>query len=253
MYKSERKNSAREMLLFGGLLLGLFCLSLVEAVSAEMWAAGVAIGDFVYYEMHGVYSSSDPNVVVEVPTFERNNTEWVRVEFAGLSGSVVHQVYTLRFRDGTETMFEFRTDLAPGNPSNFTEKGVPLCAANLNVGDPLPAVKLTINDTFTMVYPTGKREINHVSWNTTDDWGDCYFDKKTGVLIELCRVHKFASKTGGIIVEKADIVKMTRTSLWEAREPQTASPPPMLTMLLTAMLLLAAITKHKSNSRKRTT
>src|SRR4030042_1011865 len=78
--------------------------------------------------MDGIYTSSDPYAVIDVPPFERNTTDWVRIDIADVSGSVVHQVYTLHFKNGVETKFELQTDLDPRNAGDcyFDKKtGVP--------------------------------------------------------------------------------------------------------------------------------
>lgn len=198
------------------LLLGLAFLAYLNATSSMTWEPGVDKGDFFYYEMYGVFTSSNPSAVIEVPAFEQNNTDWVRIDITGVSGSVVYQVYTLHFKNKTEK-FVLKTDLDPSNGGNFnfSEMGVPLCAANLKVGDPLPTVQLTIRETLISAYSSGERETNIVSWNISDDWGRCYFDRKTGMLIDLYRVHSFVNPVTGETIYKADVVKMTRSSLWE--------------------------------------
>jgi hypothetical protein len=198
------------------LLLGLTCFAHLKATSSRTWEPGVAKGDFFYYEMYGVFTSSDPSAVIEVPAFERNNTDWVRIDITGVSGSVVYQVYTLHFNSRTEKS-EMKTDLDPSNRGdfNFSEMGVPICAANLKVGDPLPTVQLTIRETLVSAYSSGERETNLVSWNTSKDWGRCYFDRKTGMLVDLYRVHTFANPVTSEVIYKADVVKMTCSSLWE--------------------------------------
>jgi len=123
---------------------------------------------------------------------------------------------------GNETKkFELETDLDPGSAGSFTfsELGVPIFAANLNVGDTLPTVELTVEGTLLRTYPSGERETNHVSWNSALDYGDCYFDKKTGMLAELNRTHLYANPVTSRVVKKVDIIKMTNSSFWSAAEP----------------------------------
>ena len=201
------------------LLLSLTCFANLKATSSRTWEPGVAEGDFFYYEMYVVFTSSDPNAVIEVPAFEQNNTDWVRITITNVSGSVVYQVYTLHFKNRTEN-FELKTDLNPTNAGdfNFSEMGVPICAANLDVSDPLPRVRLTIRETLIRTYSNGERETNLVSWNISEDWGRCYFDRKTGMLVDLYRVHSFINPVSGEVTYKADVVKMTRSSLWEITE-----------------------------------
>ena len=194
------------------------CVAAIQASYVDTWKAGVSRGDFFYYEMYGVFTSSDPNAVIDVPVFEQNNTEWVRIDITGVSDSVVHQLYTLQFKNSSET-FELSTDLNPNNVGNvnFSDLGVPICAANLKVGDILPTVPLTINETVSMLYSSGERETNLVSWNTSEDWGHCYFDRRTGMLVDLYRVHAFVNQETGVVIYKADVVKMIQSSLWEIR------------------------------------
>jgi len=201
------------------LILFLFLIFSIEATLAETWTPGVVEGDFFCYEMYGVFTSSDPNEIIEVSAFEHNITDKVRIDITGVSGSVVHQIYTLYIGNETQK-FEFKTDLDPSNTRNlsFPEMGVPICAANLNVGDSLSTVELIVNDALIRNYPSGGREINHVSWNTTLDYGDCYFDRKTGVLVELNRTHLYVNPISNRVMAKVDIVKMTESNFWSAPE-----------------------------------
>ncbi len=192
------------------------------------WTPGVTKGDFVCYEMYGVFTSSDPDVVIEVPQFEQNNTQGVRIDIIEVSGSVIYQTYTLYFKNETKK-FEFKTDLDPDNIEKltFTERGVPLCAANLNVGASLSTVPLKVNETLIRRYSTGERETNHVSWGTPQDYGDCYFDKKTGLLVELNRTHLYSNPTTDRIL-KIDIVKMTDSSFLVIQEDQSIVQPSII-------------------------
>ena len=201
------------------------CFATLPASHSDSWKAGVSKGDFFYYEMYGVFTSNDPETVIEVPSFEQNNTDWVRIDIIGVSGSVVHQLYTLQFKNRSET-FELTTDLNPDTAGklSFSELGVPICAANLSVGDLLPTVPLTVKETALRAYLSGERETNLVSWNTSEDWGQCYFDRRTGMLVDLYRVHSFINEDTGVVIYKADVVKMTQSSLWDTTKlPKNSS------------------------------
>ena len=205
----------RKLLVSSLTVLLCFC-ALSKTTSATAWTPGVAKGDFIYYEMYGVFKSNKPNATVDVPAFEGNNTEWVKVEFTMVSGTVISHVYTMHFKNGTETKINGQTDIDPAKSWNlkFSEKGIPICAANLNVGDPVSTTQLNITETLNRTYESGVRETNLATWNTTDDWGHCYFDKQTGILLELNRTHVYANPATGDIVEKTDFIKLTSSSLW---------------------------------------
>ncbi len=193
---------------------------------AASWEAGVSKGDYFYYETYGAYTSNLSNLTIDIPKFEYNTTAWVRITIANVSGSVVDQVYTLQFKNGSESTFCFKTDLNPQNESNlrFTQKGVPMCAENLQVGDPLPTVQLTINKTVMWTYGRASRETNVVTWHFSDDWGNCYFDRETGVLVELCRTHEFINKATGEFVQKTDVLRLIGTNRWVVTQNQTQTP-----------------------------
>jgi hypothetical protein len=234
----------KEKLLVATLIMCFLFISSGETISAKSWTAGVAEGDFFCYEMYGVFTSSDPNDTIEVSAFEQNSTDEVRIDITGVSGSVVYQTYTLVF--GNETRkFELNTDLDPGNGDevSFSELGVPVCAANLSVGDSLPTVELRVEETLLRTYPSGERETNHVSWNTTLDYGDCYFDKKTGMLAELNRTHLYVNPVTNRVIKKADIIKMTNSSFWSATEPplQVQSSTIAAPALITIVTLFASL------------
>lgn len=176
------------------------------------WTPGVSSGDYFTYEMYGVYTSNRSNASINVPSFERNNTDWVRITITSVSGSVISQVYTLHYVDGRETNFSFQTDVNPNSQGTFkiSEKGVPICASDLKVGDRLPTAEVTFSKTILR----DSRETNHASWNVSDDWGDIYFDRQTGMLVEIHRTHIFANNVTGEIIEKTDVVRLTQTNSW---------------------------------------
>ena len=235
------------------LILLVYCFAWLETASARTWTPGVAKGDYFYYEMYGVYNSSNPNSVFEVPKLERNNTEWVRIDVTEVSGSTVYQVYTAHFNNGTETKNDLQTNLDPTSSGAFDirGKGIPICAANLSVGDPLPTVQLWINDTRARSYSFGNRETNYVAWNTSADWGYCYFDKQTGVLLELYRTHQYTDPLTGETISKTDVVNLKTSNLWQTSEPSLLYPPILITSLAAALVLVYFMKlKRKKNVDK---
>lgn len=210
------------------LVLFLSCFAGAKVALARTLAPGVSEGDAFYYQMYGVYTSDNPNAAIEVPAFEANNTEWVRIEITGVSSSIIYHIYILHFKNGTEQVIGGQTDLTRSLNFSSGFAGVPICAANLNVGDKVSTVQLTVNKTLMRSYPSGKRETNYVSWNMSEDWGYCYFDKKTGMLVDLYRVHSFVNSTTHEVIKKADVVKMTNSSLWVVPEFPTFLFPLLL-------------------------
>lgn len=197
----------------------LFLSGLVSPskISANTWTPGVSEGDYFTYEMYGIYASNHPNMTLTVPTFEQNITEWVRINITSVSGSIVNQIYTLHLVDGSEVFFSFLTDVNPNNQDLFeiSEKGVPICSAKLKAGDQIPTAELILNQTLQKIFACGLRETNHASWYMSYDWGNIYFDRETGMLVELERTHVFVNPVTGAKVEKTDIIKLLDTNRWQ--------------------------------------
>ena len=183
----------------------------------EVYISGVSSGDYFTYEMYGSYVSNMPEIVIDIPEFERNTTDWVRIEITSVEGSVVNQIYTLLYLDGRNENFSFKSNLNPEKQGVFriANKGVPICSANLQPGERLPTAELRINETICRTYACGDRKINHAMWNVGDDYGDIYFDKETGMMVELLRSHIFVNKLTGMIVEKTDIIQLIDTNRWQ--------------------------------------
>jgi len=224
------------------LLLLLFCIASAKTTTAKTWEPGVSKGDFFYYEIYGVFTSSNSDAVIDVSPFERNNTDWLRIDINGVNGSIIHQAYTVHFKNGTQSVFEIQTDIDPSSHNSYAftpNTGIPICAANLGVGDRLPTVQLTVNKTFVKTYPSGGRETNVVSWNYSDDWGYCYFDKKTGMLVELNRVHAFVNPVTGEVVNKTDVVRMTRLNRWEVSATQAKIV--LLLFIIYALMIVTVV------------
>ena len=102
----------------------------------------------------------------------------------------------------------------------FLGQSVPICAANLGAGDHVPTAGLTINESVSRAYATGLRYFNHAVWNDSDDWGSCFFDKETGMLVEFLRTHRFTNNVTGEVVEKTDVINLLSTNRWEINAPQ---------------------------------
>jgi hypothetical protein len=206
--------------------------------TAASWTSGVSENDYFYYDMYGVYHTNQSNL--HIPEFEYNNTEWTRINITGIEGTVVNQIYTLRYKNGSETSFNFKCNVDPANKSSlkFNEKGVPLCAANLTVGDTVPTDETVIDETINRTYASGPRETNHAFWNSSIDWGDLYFDRETGMLVELHRTHRFMGNNTNDFVDKTDVIKITSNNRWQVTSDNRQPFTLLFTVLTVVMFAL---------------
>lgn len=227
------------------LLLSLFGSAL--SVSAETLAVGVAKGDVFFYEMYAYYSSSNPDAVIKVPPFEKNNTDWVRIEITDVSSSMISHVYTVHFKNGNETRINSQTDLTSTSGWSNGFRGIPISPANLKAGDTIPTGNLRVKETVMRVYPSSMRETNLATWNVSTDYGYCYFDRQTGMLVELNRVHLYINSETGEVTSKTDIVKMTNSSFWAKADFPVFLPP----LVLVTVTAVGAASAERSFSRKK--
>ncbi len=221
--------------------------------ASNTWTPGVAEGDYFYYDMYGVYATNQSNLVI--PEFEYNNTQWTRINITQVEGSIVNQTYTLHFKNGSETSFSFHCDVDPANKSSlkFSEKGVPLCAANLSIGNTVPTDETIIDETVNRAYADGFRETNHAFWNSSIDWGDIYFDKETGILVELHRTHRFVSNSTKEVVDKTDVIKITDTNRWRVNAVHQQPFTPLYavyTVTIFALLTFAVFIRRRLYKKK---
>ncbi len=197
----------------------LLLLTSINATSSRTFTPGVAEGDYFTYEMYGIYTSSIPNATIIIPEFEKNNTDWTQIKITAVAGSTIEQTYTLYFKNDSEYQFALETDVNPQKqePFKISEKGVPVCAANLNPGDKIPTAKIKLNETVNRAYLDGKRELTHARWSQTDEQGDIYFDRETGMLVKLERTHLFINPYTGNVIEKTDVIELIDTNRWQVR------------------------------------
>jgi len=213
--------------------------------------AGVSPGDFFYYEMYGYFISDDPNMTINIPSFEANNTDWVKIEITNISSTIIHHTYTLNFYNGTQEIFEGQSSILNSSGLNQDFKGVPICPANLEKGDMILSLPLKIKTTLKWTYPSGNREVNYVQWNESDDIGSCYFDKKTGMLLDLNRTHLYTNPITNQTIKKIDIIKMIQSSLWTI-QPSNPIVPLLIILVSSSLMVIYLIRrKYKIQSKKK--
>ncbi len=180
---------------------------------------GVSLGDTFTFDVSSFWNSSDPKAVVPQEFLEINQTESFRVIITDISGSMVTTVDTWVFKNGTEHNSTGLVNVETGfNSGGFW----PVVAANLRKNDLLhPAGQngITVNETIMREYPRGARETNHFTINYKGDdenygyytaEGDYYFDRATGMLVELYDKSTFLSTN----MQCAVLWKIKESNIW---------------------------------------
>jgi len=180
---------------------------------------GVSVGDTFTFDVFSFWSSSAANAVVPEWLSEINQTESFRVTITAISDTMVTTLDTWVFKNGTEYNSTGLVNVETGyNSGGFW----PVVAANLGKGDLLhPAGQngITVNETITREYPSGARETNHFTLNyqgNDENYGyytaesDYYFDRATGMLVELYDRSTFL----GANMQTAILWKIKASNVW---------------------------------------
>lgn len=182
-------------------------------------APGVKVGDEFTYDIKGFWSSQDPDAAPSESFFELNMTEWFKVTVTGVSGAEVSVNTTWRFNNGTEFERASSINVETGMPYP-SDAFYPIYAANLKANDyvrPIGPDRSTVNETSTRQYASGTRETNRISVvqesydanepsRTWTENTNIYFDRRTGVLVELCDTNVYTNPDA------------TLTILWTIRD-----------------------------------
>jgi hypothetical protein len=208
-------------------LVILVVISLILAIvifvysgaSTQARVPGVSVGDTFTFDVTFFWNSSDPNAVIPPEFLETNQTESFRVTITDINGSTLTMLDTWVFKNGTESNSTGLINLESGNSSGGFWAVV---AANLGKNDllhPAGTDGITVNETTTREYPSGARETNYFKLNYQGNYetyghyteeGDYYFDRATGMLVELYDKSTFFSAN----MQGAVLWKIKASNVW---------------------------------------
>jgi hypothetical protein len=190
----------------------LMVCSLASVAVYGAWAQdegvlGVKPGDNFTYSFEAFWSSTDPNQIVPQEFSNLNQTLSIHFNITDTSSTTAYVNVTKLNRDGTQVADIGFINVVSGRG---LEAQLFIIQANLTAGDKAypdsdpaavtsgaSAESFTISDTTTLTYLGVLREVNHYHESKTDSDGtvirDAYFDKTTGVLLELTISHSFVA------------------------------------------------------------
>jgi hypothetical protein len=206
------------ILVFTILILAVIILT-YSGTSTQTRVPGVSPGDTFTYDVSSFWVPSDPNAIVPQEFLEINQTESFRVTITDISGSMVTTLDTWVFKNGTEHNSTGLVNVETGfNSGGFW----PVVAANLRKNDllhPAGQNQITVNETIITEYPSGARETNYFTLNYEGNdenygyyvaEGDYYFDRATGMLVELYDKSEFLSAN----MQCAILWKIKESNIW---------------------------------------
>jgi hypothetical protein len=158
---------------------------------------GVSSGDEFTYEVKVFYNSANQSATISQYQLDINKTDYFKVEITGVDGNDVSFNSIWRFINGTENKNQGSVDISTGFAGGDFWA---IIGSNMNAGNKLHPTgpdRVFINDTIIRNYePGGNRETNLVEitytyYNEDDpslfynEYSKTYFDKQTGMLVEL--------------------------------------------------------------------
>lgn len=194
------------------ILIGAVIIFTYLGTKSQVRLPGVSIGDTFVYDVIGFWNASATNATIPQRIMEINQTKSFIVTITNVSEAIITTRDTWIFKNGTEYNSTSIVNVETGyNSGGFW----PIVAANLGKDDllhPAGQNKITVNETIIRHYPSGARETNYFKYKyqgVDDEYGyytaeaDYYFDKATGMLVELYDRSMFVSAgTQGAILWK---------------------------------------------------
>lgn len=186
--------------------------------------AGVDVGDEFTYGIRGFVTKIDANATIPESTAQLNVTEWYRVTITDVNESKVYFSSIWRFLNGTEIQKTGMVNITIGDISGSADFWA-IYASGLGANDltrPLIPDAHIINSTEMRTYKDSERETNYVSLperlrydsddptRTISEYISLYFDKQTGMLVELRNSQVYSYPQVLIMIEW----KIVDSSVW---------------------------------------
>jgi hypothetical protein len=240
-------------LLTATFFLVLLGFAMVGSVKAQTRIPGVYQGNVFTYDVTASWSSNDPNAVVPADLLDINKTEYYQVTITAVSGSEITTQSVWHFTNGTETTSSGTINVETGAT---TDEGFWLIAAgNLGVNDRLQTSGpnyFYVNTTVMRDYVGGARETNQLTFTLPGsdvagdfiEYVDYYFDKQTGMLVQLNDAKVYSNPTTTI----TRFWKIKDSNVWVVPEFPSALIMPLL-MAITMLALIVYKKKHAGSTK----
>ncbi len=231
-------------------LLATLCVCVAAQVSAQTYTSGVSTGDYLKYKVTSYWNSTDASLSAPYQLVDINNTVSFDVNFLNVWGVNVTCQTTQYFTNGSRDDLLLNFDVSSGEWGEGMLTGFQgIFTANLTAGDRLRPLgnenqTLVINQTISMDYPSGKREINEVKIdypsmkydNSTNGTTiqTLHFDKATGVLVDSSEYSEFPQETGSVVWT------LVETNKWSIT-PAPLPIPIIVGTVVAAVIVVAAV------------
>lgn len=231
-------------IVFFTLIATFLFLALVVAASAQTRTVGVFVGNNFSYNATVFWRSNDTSATPPSDLVEANNTQWLNFTVTDISGTNITAQITGLYKNGTEaTPIDGWKDVNTGS-GNLTMFFI---SANLASGDLVyTSSTATINETVSRTYSGVERETNHLNMiipdGTQTTGVDIYWDKSTGVLVEM--LQETTNQTGTYTTTTSEDLQIISSDLWIVPEFPTWTPALLMLVALTSATIVIARQKQ---------
>jgi hypothetical protein len=178
------------------LSLGLWAIVASQPIPGSNIKPGVVAGNTFTYDLKCYTAVGEDSVTLPPATVEYNNTEWYRVTVTSVAGPKVSFNTTWRFVNGTEINKSGYVNVSSGDDNLVFWAIYPANLTANQLVSPQGTDGNYVNDTVTRNYKSGNRATNLLTLQNEfpdtdnpsrvfDDYTYVYFDKATGMLVEL--------------------------------------------------------------------
>lgn len=228
------------------LIATFLLLALVMEASAQTGRVGVSVGNTFTYSPTVSWSSNDSTAAPPSYLVEFNDTQWEEFTVTAISGTNITMKATTRYKNNTEITTGGWVDVSTGDNENMSEEVI---SANLAVGDSMytssPYNTYTISDTLPRTYLSGARDTNYINNTSSGTLGysnNLYWDKTTGVLVEV--VQDVTNQTGAYTTTWSLDVQIISSNVWTVPEFPTWTPALLILIAFTSATIVIARQKQ---------
>ena len=230
-------------------LVALLLFGAMQSALAQDIVAGVKVGDEFTYSVTGSYSSGALLADVPEEVINAAASDYFKITIINVSDPDVGYTWLWHFTNGTDLNGEGNVNLeTTGNTGPFW----PIVSANLTVDQrihPHFVPPSTFNWTVRWTYTNYTRETNRLEIKSVEQknetqairtvHSDAYFDKRTGMLVQLDDRVDYQNPTFTTTISW----KLRETNAWDSTSPGSSPPEPLfsLPVIIAIVVVLALV------------
>jgi hypothetical protein len=249
-------------------MIAVLFFGVVQTAFAQDIVAGVASGNEFTYNVTGTYPINDPSLDIPQEIIDANATDYFKVTIVNVAGPEIELKWFWRFTNGTELSGDGSVNI---ETTGYVGPFWTIVSANLTAGEQIHPHfgpdQSYFNETGGLTYTNYTRETNRLQLqfayqnNVTGaikvENTDTYFDKQTGILIQLYDETNYQNPTYTTVLSWSLIVQ----NVWDSSSPGSFPPEPFFSLpvivaiavvvaIVVAILGILVFNKRKAAKRK---